>query len=184
MSLYFGIQRAVKFGVWAICFAILAGCSADEAAQKIVKIILDPETPVGTPEEMPTQLKLHAYSSDDLNPNFVGKAAPLTFKFVALKSSHIFRNSDFFSLATDLEGTLGATFVAELDEQEVSPGTYKVFGPYELPKDTKVVGIIALVVDIDAGVWQDTVSVEELGVEQDIAVLFLEDEVRFVEESE
>lgn len=165
-----------------ICLAMLPACGADRAALKIAKIILDPETPVGPPEEMPTQITLHAYASDDVNPSFVGDAAPLTFKVVALKSDHIFANRDFFSLALDLEGTLGTTFLSELDEQEISPDSYLVLGPYELPKGTKNIGILSLVTDIDAGVWQDTISVDARGANQNLAVLFLVDEVRFVKE--
>jgi type VI secretion system protein VasD len=182
VRLIFALSRATRVGVLAIGAALLTGCGTDEAAQKIVKIILDPETPVGPPEERPTQLTLHAFASGDVNPNFVGETAPLTFKVVALKSDHIFVNRDFFSLTLDLEGTLGPTFVAELDEQEISPDTYKVLGPYDLPEGTTMLGILSLVVDIDAGVWQDTISVDAQGAEQDLAVLFLKDEVRFVEE--
>lgn len=164
--------------------AMLAGCGVDDAVKKIGQVILDPQIEVGPPEENPATLVVHAYSSADVNPNFQGDAAPLAIKIVALGSDHLFMSSDFFSLTFDLEESLGKTYVDLLAEEQINPDNYAALGPYELPKGTRKLGILAEFVDIETTSWRDTISVSDIGGGIGVALVALEGEIRLIKQEQ
>lgn len=167
-----------------LALAALAGCAVDDAIKKISQVILDPQIEVGPQEEQPATIVLHAYASAEMNPNFKGDPAPATLKIIALGSDHLFLSSDFFSLSLDMEMTLSKTMIELVSEEQVVPDSYKILGPFDVPKGTKRIGVMADFVDFETSVWRDTIVVEEMGETNEIILLLLDGEVRLVEKEE
>ncbi|MGB0968338.1 MAG: type VI secretion system lipoprotein TssJ [Halocynthiibacter sp.] len=157
----------------------LAGC---EAAGKIVEVIKDPDVPVGEAEEQPSNVALHAYAAGDVNRNFDGKPAPIIVKIFALTSTHRFYSYDFFSLAEEPEDTLGVTLLDIMDENMLEPDTYKILGPYELPKGTQEIAVIAEYLDLEGATWRANFKVADIGADDRLLMLLLEEEVRIISE--
>lgn len=162
--------------------SLVAGCGVQEAVPKIAKVILDPKTPVGEPEEQPSQIALHAYAAAEVNRNFDGEPSPIVVKIFALSSDHRLFGMDFFSVAGDPAGALGVTLVEELDENMLAPDSYKILGPYEIPKKTKKIAVVAEYLDIDTAVWRASIDVKSVGAEDRLLLLLLEEEVRLIKE--
>jgi len=157
----------------------LAGC---EAAGKIVEVVKDPGIQVGDDGDQPTNVSLHAFAAEEVNKNFEGEPAPIVVKIFALSSDHRFYSYDFFSLTEDTADTLGVTLLEELDENMLEPGGYKILGPYELPKRTKQLAVIAEYLDIESATWRTTIKVEDMGSVDRLLLLLLEEEARLVRE--
>ena len=162
--------------------SLLAGCGVQEAVPKIAKVILDPKTPVGEPEEQPSEIALHAYAAAEVNRNFDGQPSPVVIKIFALSSDHRLFGLDFFSIADDPAGALGVTLIEELDENMLAPDAYKILGPYEIPKKTKKIGVMAEYLDIDTAVWRASIDVASVGADDRLLLLLLEEEVRLIKE--
>lgn len=168
-------------GLVMICLmtASLSGC---EAAGKIVEVIKDPDIQVGDDSDQPTEIALHAYAAEEVNKNFEGEPAPIVVKIFALSSDHRFFSYDFFSLTEDAEDTLGVTLLEELDENMLEPDSYKILGPYELPKRTKKIAVIAEYLDIESATWRTSIKVEDMGADDRLLLLLLEEEARLIKE--
>ncbi len=164
------------------CVFALAGC---EAIPKIAEVIMDPGVPVGEPEEQPSEISLHVYAAAEVNPDFEsGAPSPVVVQIYALSSDHRFMTYDFFSITEVADEALGVTLREVLDENQLEPDSYKILGPYELPARTRKIGVIAQYYDIDASVWRDTISVKDIGADDRLLVLLLEEEVRLIKETE
>ncbi len=157
----------------------LAGC---EVTGKLIEVIKDPSVPVGEPDEQPSNIALHAYASGDVNRNFDGQPAPVIVKIFALSSSHRFYSFDFFSLVEEPKDTLGITLLDVLDENMLEPDTYKILGPYDLPKGTQEVAVIAEYLDLEGATWRASYKVSDIGEDDRLLMLLLEEEVRIVSE--
>ncbi len=168
-----------KFLCLAGMLVFLAGC---EAAGKIVEVIKDPDVPVGEPEEQPSNIALHAYAAGDVNRNFDGQPAPIIVKIFALTSTHRFYSYDFFSIAGEPEDTLGVTLLGILDEYMLEPDTYKILGPYELPKGTQEIAVVAEYLDLEGATWRANFKVADIGADDRLLMLLLEEEVRIISE--
>lgn len=165
-----------------VCLFVLAGCGVPEATGKILKVIADPDVPVGEMAEQPTKVELHVYAAAEMNPNFENEPAPIVVNVYALSSDHRFFGYDFFSLVEEPDEALGITLLEVLDENMLEPDSYKVLGPYELPAKTRKIGIIAQYLDIETAVWRDTIEVAAVGDQTKLLVLLLEEEVRVIED--
>ena len=173
------IRTPVFFSL--ICLIFLTACAVDDAVKKIGQVIMDPQIEIGPPEKQPTKIILHTYASSGVNPNFQGNPAPIILRILAIKSDHLFMSGDYFSLSFNMEESLGKTLIEEISEEQMIPDSYKPLGPFELPKGTQRIGVIAEFVDIDGAVWRDTIVVEDHGQAIDMILLLFEDEVRIVE---
>lgn len=158
----------------------LGACSIDDAAGKIVEVILDPGIEVGPPETQPSQISLHAFAAEEMNRNFENAPSPIVVKIFALSSDHRLFGYDFFSVVENTDETLGVTLLELMDEQEIAPDTYKIFGPYELPKKTKKLAVVAEYLDIEAAIWRSSIKVSDIGAKDRLLLLLLEEEVRLV----
>ncbi|WP_082005584.1 type VI secretion system lipoprotein TssJ [Halocynthiibacter namhaensis] len=159
----------------------LGGC---EAAGKIIEVIKDPDVPVGDADEQPSNVSLHAYAAGDVNRNFDGKPAPIIVKIFALSSTHRFYSYDFFSLAEEPENTLGITLLEMMGEDMLEPDAYKILGPYELPKGTQEIAVIAEYLDLEGATWRANYKVSDIGADDRLLMLLLEEEVRIINENE
>jgi type VI secretion system protein VasD len=162
--------------------SLLSGCGVQKAIPKIAKVILDPKIAVGEPEEQLSQIALHAYAAAEVNRNFDGEASPVVVKIFALSSDHRLFGLDFFSIVEDPAMALGVTLVAELDENMLAPDSYKILGPYEIPKKAKKIAVVAEYLDIDTAVWRASIDIESIGSDDRLLLLLLEEEVRLMKE--
>ena len=153
-----------------------------EAAGKIAEVIIDPDIQVGDDGDQPTEIALHAYAAEEVNKNFEGEPAPIVVKVFALSSDHRFFSYDFFSLTEYTEDTLGVTLLEELDENMLEPDSYKILGPYELPKRTKRIAVIAEYLDIESATWRTSIKVEDMGADDRLLLLLLDEEARLIKE--
>lgn len=176
--------KCIRVYVFCLSLISLTGCGSDDAVKKIGQVILDPEIEVGPQEEQPATIALHAYASAEVNPNFQGDPAPATLKIVAIGSDHLFLSSDFFSLSLDMEMALGKTMIELMSEEQVEPDSYKLLGPFDVPKGTKRIGVMADFVDFETSVWRDTIVVKEMGEAIEVILLLLDGEIRLVEKEE
>ena len=157
----------------------LAGC---EAAGKIVEVLKDPDIQVGDDSDQPTTIALHAYAAEDVNKNFEGEPSPIVIKIFALSSDHRLFSYDFFSLTEDTAETLGVTLLEELDENMLEPDSYKILGPYEIPKRTKKIAVIAEYLDIESATWRTSIEVKDMGADDRLLLLLLEEEARLIKD--
>ncbi|KZB51083.1 hypothetical protein TH44_02915 [Thalassospira xiamenensis] len=157
----------------------LAGC---ETAGKIVDVIAEPDIQIGENEIQPSQISLHAYAAGDVNKNFGGEPSPVVIKVLALSNDHRLFSYDFFSLVDKMDETLGKTLLANLDEVQLEPDSYKILGPYEMPEGTKKIAIIAEYLDIETSVWRSAISVQDVGSNERFLLLLLEEEVRLIKD--
>lgn len=164
--------------------AFLSSCDVTEAVPKILEIIGDPDVPVGEPEARPSVVNLHAYAAAEVNQGFEGEAMPVIVKIYALSSDHRFFSFDFFSLVDEPETSLGVTMLELLDENQLTPDSYKVLGPYELPKKTKKIGVIAEYLDIESTDWRTSIAVKDIGADDRILLLLTDEEVRLMKKEE
>lgn len=166
--------------LWVVFLtSTLSNC---EAAGKIAEVIKDPDVQVGDDGDQPTEIALHAYAGEEVNRNFEGEPAPIVVKVFALSSDHRFFSYDFFSLTEDTADTLGVTLLEELDENMLEPDSYKILGPYELPKRTKKVAVIAEYLDIESATWRTSLKVKDMGDDDRLLLLLLEEEARLMKE--
>ena len=160
----------------------LVSLAACEATEKIVEVLKDPGIQVGDNDDQPSAIALHAYAAAEVNRNFGGEPSPIVVRIFALSSDHRLFSYDFFSLSEDTKETLGVTLLEELDENMLEPDSYKILGPYELPKRTKKIAVIAEYLDIETEVWRTAIKVQDIGSDDRLLLLLLEEEARLIKE--
>ena len=163
-----------------MAFIIVGTLASCETVKKIGEVIKDPDIQVGDDSDQPSEIAIHAYAAADVNRNFDRESSPVVVKVFALSSDHRLFSFDFFSLVDDTKNTLGVTLLEELDENMLEPDSYKILGPYELPKRTKKIAIIAEYLDIETAVWRASIDVEAFGSDDRLLLLLLEEEVRLI----
>ena len=173
----------VKHGLMTVVvLAFLVGCEAPQVIGNIAQVIADPDIQVGDDEDQPTEITIHAYAGAEANPNLDQEPSPTTLQFFALDGDHRFLSFDFFSMVEDPEGSLGVTLKETLGEAQLAPDQYLILGPYEMPRGTRQIGVVAEFLDIDNTNWRDTIEVEDIGAEDRLLLLVLEEEIRLVAE--
>jgi len=174
-----GVRKSILGILFALAFS---GC---EAVPKIAEVIMDPDVPVGEAEEQPSEVSLHIYAAAEVNPDFEsGTPSPVIVQVYALSSDHRFMTYDYFSIVEFPQETLDITLREVLDEGQLQPDSYQILGPYELPARTRKIGVVAQYYDIDTAVWRDSISVSDIGADDRLLVLLLEEEVRIIKEAE
>ncbi len=114
----------------------------------------------------PTQLSVTGYASKDAN-----RGRPTAVRLYALSSDHLFYGYDFFSLTLDAEAVLGVTLKGVLEEMYIEPGADAVvFGPYDVPKNTRSIGVIATFQNIENSRWRDTTKISDRGATEQVYV--------------
>ena len=144
------MKRALA--VCAIALA-LAGCVADAAgtvAGKLVDKLLEPS---------PTRIDARIEATEDINPDYDGKASPLVVRLYELKSATAFNNAGFFALYDGDLAELGGD-LQNREEIELQPGQAMEV-KRDLKPDTRYIGIMAAYRDIDNATWRAVHQVEE-----------------------
>lgn len=175
-------RKLVTLLTLACLVPVLSACTALDVVQKVVEVVLEPDTPVGEPEEQPTLVALHTYADASMNPNWDRQPAPVTVKVFALSSDHRLYGFDFFSIVDEPEQTLGVTLTGILDESLLEPDSYVILGPYELPPRTRRIGVVAEYSDIATTTWRTSIDVDSIGDDERLLMLLLEEEVRLISE--
>jgi len=173
------MKRLAGFFLVAVMGLSLAAC---ETSEKIYDVISDPDIQVGAAEVQSTKVSLQAYAAADVNKNFEGEPSPVVVRVLALSSDHRVFSYDYFSLTDSMEKTLGSTLKADLGETMIKPDSYQVLGPYEVPEGTKKIAVIAEYLDLESAVWRTSVSVRDLGDNDQFLLLLLDEEVRLVKQ--
>lgn len=166
------------------CLAMLLMLSGCETAGKIVEVIKDPGIQVGEDVAQPSRIAIHAYAAAEVNRNFDDEPSPIIVKVYALSSDHRFYSFDFFSLTEEPEETLGVTLLENVDENMLEPDTYKILGPYEMPKGTRQIAVIAEYLDLESSVWRTSYKVADIGSNDRLLLLLLEEEARLISQNE
>ncbi len=125
---------------------------------------------------------IHGVASEDANRNY-----PTAVKIFALGSDHLFYSYDFFTLTLEPESVLGVTLRKVLDEVEIAPGEETVFGPYELPANTRNIGVIGTFQAGENAQWRDTAEVipnSTSGVNQEVYVVLRGNQISAMTKSE
>lgn len=175
-------KRFILGLIISVVVPFCVACDAVEATKKIVKVIADPDVPVGEPSDQPSVITINAFAAAEVNKAFDTDPAPIVFRILALSSDHRLFSFDFFSVVDDTKNTLGVTLLEELDENMLEPDSYKILGPYELPKRTKKIAVVAEYLDIDIAIWRSSLSVEDIGADDKVLLLLLEDEAKLIKE--
>lgn len=166
-----------------VAVSLATACDAPQVIGNIAQVIADPDIQVGEDEDQPSEIALHVFAAADANPNLDQEPSPTVLQIYALDGDHRFLSFDFFSLVEAPEETLGVTLREVLGEGQIAPDEYVILGPYELPRGTRQIGVIAEFLDIDATNWRATIDVDDIGSDDRLLLLVLEEEVRLLAEA-
>lgn len=111
------------------------------------------------PRKEPAQLQLRIETSDNLNGDDRGRAAPVMVRVYELGSAKAFDNADFFNLHNDDRKTLGADLLA-VDEFILRPGAGQRIERRSNPATTAV-GVLVGYRELGKSVWRATWKLPE-----------------------
>ncbi|ACB69080.1 lipoprotein, putative (plasmid) [Burkholderia ambifaria MC40-6] len=97
-------------------------------------------------------LNLKIKVSDGVNPDELGRAAPIMVRIYELKSAYTFDNADFFTLQSDSKKVLGEDAIV-IDEFVCRPGDVRNIRR-RLNPETTVIGVLAGYRDLGKSVWR------------------------------
>lgn len=167
---------------FVLALFFLTGCDVPQVIGNVVRVIADPDIQVGEDADQPSEIALHVYAGAEANPNLELQPSPTILQIFALDGDHRFLSFDFFSLVDDPDTTLGVTLKGILGETEIAPDRYQIVGPYELPRNTRQIGVLAEFLDIDGTRWRATIDVNDMGSYDRLLLLVLEEEIRLLAE--
>jgi len=107
----------------------------------------------------PAQLKLRIETSNDVNSDERGRAAPVMVRLYELKSSAAFDNADFFTLQNDARKLLAADLLA-VDEFIMRPGTEERVRR-KSNDATTAIGVLVGYRELGKSVWRATWKLPE-----------------------
>ncbi|MBV1921387.1 MAG: type VI secretion system lipoprotein TssJ [Pseudomonadales bacterium] len=116
-----------------------------------------------------TKVDLRLVAGGDLNPDDSGRPSPLVIRLLELKNVAGFENSDFFSLYSHEEETLGADLISS-EEIELKPGDVQDI-KFALKPDTRYIAILAAYRQLDESSWRMVLPVQ-LKSKNNMTVLF------------
>ncbi len=117
-------------------------------------------------QDDPSQLTIHGTAAKNSNGG-----VPTTVRIYALSSDHLFYGYDYFSLTLQGEEVLGVTLKGVLDEIYIEPGRTVTFGPYDVPRNTKRIGVVGTFKNVGAAQWRDTAPVSDRGTTEDVYII-------------
>lgn len=132
-----------------------------------------------TDSDEPSELTIKGTAFENSNSGL-----PTTVRFYALSSDHLFYGYDYFSLTLQDQDVLGVTLKGTLDEQYIEPGSEATFGPYDLPRNTRMVGAVGTFKNIQSAKWRDTVAVTDRGENITIYVVVSRNGIDLMSEKE
>jgi type VI secretion system protein VasD len=101
---------------------------------------------------VPTTLKLEIAASADLNPDHLGRAAPILVRIYELRSDEQFQDTDFFSLQQQDKQILGDQLLAR-DELILLPGERHVL-QRQLDPQTRYLAVLAGYRQLHSATWR------------------------------
>jgi len=107
---------------------------------------------VPTRKELAASLNLKIKVSDGVNPDELGRPAPIMVRIYELKSAYTFDNADFFTLQSDSKKVLGEDAIV-IDEFVCRPGDVRNIRR-RLNPETTVIGVLAGYRDLGKSVWR------------------------------
>lgn len=110
-------------------------------------------------EQKSEKIKVSLTTSDDVNPNEKGEAAPLSIAIYELKALDNFENSDFFTITDNTNPELKEES-SKLYEGILKPGETRII-TLTPGKDAIALGVTAAYREIDKAGWSDTVELSE-----------------------
>lgn len=138
-----------------IVMLVVTACLAD-IASGLGEAVLDKVFEPG-----PTKIEAGVSASEDVNPDFEGKASPIEVRFYELKSESPFNEASFWALYENDTEQLGGD-VRDFDRKQLRPGEDFEF-ERDLQQGSRFVGVIAAYQDIDNATWRAIADLEEEG---------------------
>ncbi|MET3215380.1 UNVERIFIED_ORG: type VI secretion system protein VasD [Burkholderia territorii] len=109
---------------------------------------------VPTRKELAASLNLKVKVSDGVNPDELGRPAPIMVRIYELKSAYTFDNADFFSLQSDSKKVLGEDAIV-IDEFVLRPGDVRDIRR-RMNSATTAIGVLAGYRELGKSVWRGT----------------------------
>lgn len=156
------LRRRIAFVALLFVVAGLSSCGIPQATGKILKVIANPDIPVGKATEQPSTLNMMIFEEKGANRGDDGQSLPIDVWVFQLSDDGQFMQSDFESLTTDPKGTLQSTYV-DMKQVQVTPDQSKPIENIEIKKDTTFIGIVAGYVNYQDINWRTTVQVNAKG---------------------
>lgn len=168
----------VRLGLILSVLIQLGACSsAWEATQKAGQVIWDPDTPVGSPSSLPTQLTYSMVGDHVLNPNVNGESTPVVYQVFQLEDDSLFMAADFDAMVDDHETALGSNYLKHSD-YIIFPDQFKFIEPLKIKEDTHYIGVMAQYSDPNMAQWKKVVKVKSIGREYHLLMFFTEHEIK------
>ena len=104
------------------------------------------------------------------------EATPIAFKLIQMKDDSLFLQADFDGLFSDMEATLGTTYLTH-DDFMLVPGEFKFIEPVEVEDETRYVAVIAAYNDYTNKQWKGAVKIKSKGKEYALFLYFGEKQV-------
>lgn len=153
------VQGARKLVVGAVALGLslaLAACTpqkAVEAASKMAKIAMDPDTPLGPPKDQPSKATFSLYAEKGVNRNAFGQPAPVEIWVFQLSDDAKLRTLDFATLSANPKDALGTSYVTH-KETQVEPGKSKIIEEWEIKPDVTALGVAVGFRNIQSVNWR------------------------------
>lgn len=139
--------------VTAFVFVVLGGMQAcgsnkDKESVSISSIII---------ADKPPRVDITIQTSNDLNPDRVGRPSPIVIRLYELKVDTAFNNANFFALYDSDKDILGDDLV-KVEEMEVAPDKTITLPRKKFDMDSKMLGVLAAYRNLDNAKWRATVA--------------------------
>ena len=104
------------------------------------------------------------------------EATPIAFKIIQMKDDSLFLQADFDGLFSDMEKSLGTTYLTH-DDFMLVPGEFKFVEPIEMEGDARYIAVIAAYNDYTNKQWKGAVKIKSKGKEYALFLYFDENQV-------
>ncbi|MET3600451.1 type VI secretion system lipoprotein TssJ [Martelella mangrovi] len=156
------VRRRVVCVALLSVVAGLSSCGIPQATGKILKVIGNPDIPVGDATDQPSTIDMMIFEERGANRGDDGQPLPIDVWVFQLSDDGQFMQSDFESLTMDPKGTLKSTYV-DMTQVQVTPDQSKPIENIELKKNTTFIGIVGGYVNYRDVNWRTTVQVNAKG---------------------
>jgi type VI secretion system protein VasD len=163
------LTRRALVGAAPLALAACTPKKAIEAATKMAKVAVDPDTPVGEPKDQPSTAAFALYAEKDVNKNPFGQPAPVDIWIFQLSDDAKLRTLDFMTLSADPKAALGVSYVAH-KETQVEPGKSKIIEPWEIKTDVSAIGVAVGYRNIQTVNWRALDVIKQKGETYKIVV--------------
>ena len=91
--------------------------------------------------DLQTTAQLQLSASPDVNPNSLGKPAPIVLQVIKLRDARQFKQEDFLNLYKDPQGRLGNDLIEIIKLKELAPGESRKES-FDLTPEVKFLGVL------------------------------------------